>query len=429
MRLLHLSRRITLPPFLADVATLASGRFGATAIRFASVPIISRIFLPDAYGAIALYVSITTLLVTVGVFSLPQAIVLPEDDDEATRLAVLSVLGLCVVGSLTWLILLLAHILGLHAFQALGNWVWTVPLAVVLAGAVTISESWLVRLRRFRTSAMGSLTGAAALSSSRICMGLLAGSAVWPLAMSYYIGKLVNLWVYRKLHLRLVLAARTMARTKYIQTLREYIAFPLYNTPGALLSALNTQLPILALSYLFTSREVGQYAIVQALVVAMVAIVGDSLRKAFLYRVTRGEVSRSNIAANYLRTLIIAALVGLLPAIILFLFGEPLFLRFLGARWVEAGRYAAILAPWLYLQWLSMPAAALVVALRRQRFWSLLQLTVTISQCVGMAMGYVLSGSVYAVLTGFVLARSALLLFLVARMYLAAQSPDTAMAQ
>jgi O-antigen/teichoic acid export membrane protein len=183
--------------------------------------------------------------------------------------------------------------------------------------------------------------------------------------------------------------------------------------PASLVFALNAQLPVLAISYLFSPRDVGHYAMVQGLLVTTTMMAGESVRRVYLHRASQSGLTSAQLRRDYRRTLRLMAAVALPPVVLLMVFGEPLFAVALGREWADAGKYAAVLSPWFYFQWLSMPASALVVSLKRQRFWLYFQHAVLFGQLLGIIIGYLSGGGVIFVLAGYMVARSVSLLFLI----------------
>lgn len=404
-----------LPGFAKDVAILTGGKAVATTIRIATIPVISRLFEPDVYGAAALYVSLTTILATIGIFSFPQAVVLPEEDDKAVELIGLTCVSLVIVAIILWACMLGEHAMNFSLYPELDIWLWSLPIAMLLQGTVQAIENWLIRHRHFSHSAVGDITQSTVTSSTRIFSGFLFGSLLWPLIGSYLLGLIGRLVVYAKTITLLVARIRHVTLTGLLKTVREFRQFPIYNTPASLVFSLNTQLPVLVIGYLFSAREVGHYAMVYGLLFTTVMVMGAPVRQAYLHRAARGGLTARKLRTDYLRTTGVMGLIGIPFAVILILYSESLFPIVLGDEWAESGRYAAVLTVSFYLQWLAMPAAALVVRLRRQRFWFYFQQAVLYAQAIGMAGGYMVTDEVIAVLTGYVIARSLLLVFLLVR--------------
>jgi len=152
---------------------------------------------------------------------------------------------------------------------------------------------------------------------------------------------------------------------------------------------------------------------VQGLLVTTTMMLGESVRRVYLHRVTQNDFTAPQLRADYRKMFLMMLAVALIPAVILMVYGEGVFTLLLGKEWSDAGRYAAVLTPWFVMQWLSMPASALVIRLKKQRFWFWIQQMFLYCQLVGMIVAYMQIGTVTAVLTGYVIARVSLLLFLI----------------
>ena len=406
-------RGLTHSRFIRDVATLSSGKVFSAIIRIALVPVIARLYLPEHYGTAALFVSIATVLVPIGILSFPQAMVLPERDEDSAGLAALAFTGLLCFAMLLWLLTAISRAMGYEILPHLGIWIWAIPVAIILQGGLMIAENWLTRCRGFALSAVGDVTQSLTTSGMRVGVGLALSSAVWPLIGSVILGFFARLLVYGPALARIGReVARQNARTLW-RLARNYRQFPLYNTPAALLFSLNSQLPLLILGWLFSTQDVGRYAMVQGLLLMALTTIGESIRRVYLHRSTRNVKDKGVLRRDYVRATTILAIIGLVPALLLILIGEPVFTWILGARWAGTGAYAAALVPWFYMQWLALPAAALIITLRRQGYWLMFQQTSLLGLCAGMVAGSMFSNTPLGLLWGGSLARALMFAILV----------------
>ncbi len=78
-----------------NMTMLASGTVAAKAIGVLTVPVITRLYLPEHFGVLAVFTAITALLVPFGTLRYSMAIPLPKQDGLATNLAVLC--GMCLL--------------------------------------------------------------------------------------------------------------------------------------------------------------------------------------------------------------------------------------------------------------------------------------------------------------------------------------------
>ena len=409
----------------ADIVILSTGKVLSTGLRVGLIPIISRIYLPEQWGIAALFVSLVGIVVPIGILSFPQAVVLPDHEQEAAGLAFLSFCTTLGFSLLLWAGLGLCDYFSISVYPQLDVWIWLLPLGVVLQGWIQGCEGWLTRKRGFVLSSMGDVIQTGVTSGMRVGVGYLSGPLMWPLIFSVLAGQGLRLLAYGHHVIAIIRAAMTLGGAGLRDLLSRYRRFPLYNMPGALLFAFNAQVPLLALSYLFSPYETGQYAMVNGILVMALMLLGESVRRGYLHHATESHRNGQALRKPYLMMTGLLWLAAVGPVLLVLFYGQELFTFILGEKWAQAGVYAAALMPWLLMQWTAVPASALVITLRRQRFWFYFQQSLLIAQLGGMALGYLLLGKdALSLLWGYSLARSVMLMGLI--LYIALISSGTA---
>jgi len=96
------------------------------------------------------------------------------------------------------------------------------------------------------------------------------------------------------------------------------------------------------------------------------------------------------------------ALLGAVPFLLLWLYGQPILTVLLGDRWIDAGRYLEIMAPWLFMIWVAAPTHAVFIVLRKQSAWLVLQVWLTFARLAAFGLAYYLSASPEWALGAFV---------------------------
>src|SRR5690606_25432199 len=103
-------------PFVRNVAAVATGVAAAQAISLAFAPFLTRFYGPEAFGALAAFTALVTILTPLATLGFANAIVMPERDEDA--LAVIR-LSLTCAGVLT-----LAVLMGVHFYKTQLS-IWT----------------------------------------------------------------------------------------------------------------------------------------------------------------------------------------------------------------------------------------------------------------------------------------------------------------
>ena len=110
--------------FDRSIMVLASGTIGAQGILVLAAPFLTRIYSPEAFGVLAIYTMLLTLIVSISSLSYQLAIPISQDEEEVPNLAALSLVLVCVSALLTGLLVLaykrdIAELLNISNFERL----------------------------------------------------------------------------------------------------------------------------------------------------------------------------------------------------------------------------------------------------------------------------------------------------------------------
>ena len=122
--------------FSSNVLTLMTGTTIAQAIPIAISPILTRIYTPEDFGMFALYMSMATIISVIATGRYELAIILPEKDEDAINIMMLSIGITFLVSLITLLIIFIfnAQITLLFGNPNISQWLYFVPLTIVLTG-------------------------------------------------------------------------------------------------------------------------------------------------------------------------------------------------------------------------------------------------------------------------------------------------------
>ena len=392
--------------FVRHVSILVGGKTAAALITFIGIPIIARLFEPADFGVAAVFITIAGLAGNVAALNYPRAILLPRSDRGAWLLRSLSfrvLTGLTLLAYAGFVILAMSS-LPLPLDDTLGDWLWLLPLAVWLVGAGQILRFSLSRDKAYSALSTADVGQSATNVGGRIGLGLLAGSSVWGLLTSYIGGLLMQLAVlYRKVSLPSGRRSPRTTRRRLHVASYAYRDFPLLNMPSALLANFSSKLPILVLGPWMGPEVVGFYAMAHRLVGMPLELAGNAFRLVMAQKVAEIRNQGGSLLQIYLKAIAGLVVTGLLPFGLLWLFGQTVLQVVLGDKWLEAGRYVEILAPWYFSIWVGAVVPPVMISLRRQAQWLKLQILVLAGRVAAFAACYWAMATVETVLGVFVL--------------------------
>jgi len=356
--------------FASSVLALGGGAALAQVIATLCAPITARLFAPEAFGLAAIFGSLVSLYAITSCLGYQVTIQLPADDRDAANL-----IGLCGVittaSSLVSLFVILLFgqaVVGALNAEALGPYLWLFPVAVFIYGAALPLQYWNSRHRRFSNLAAVRVTSGLSDGAAQIGTGLAGLTSGGSLLVAKLLAPAVSAvmlgWYALRTDLPFILRQCTVAGMW--RTGRRYVKFPIFSSFSALLNTASFQAPTLLLAAFFGATVTGLYSRAFILVAMPMGIVAQAISQVFFQRAAARQAAGESLTA--LVEGICQRLTGfvLLPMLMLALIGPDVFALVFGARWEEAGTFAAILVPWTLAMLLTASVTELFVILERQ---------------------------------------------------------------
>jgi O-antigen/teichoic acid export membrane protein len=406
--LLHASLRSKL---LRNILTVVAGTAGAQAITLAFMPVITRIYGPEAYGVLGTFLSVTMMLIPVAALTYPIAIVLPKRDGDARGLVRLA---LAIALTLATVVALSLHFFGGRLAAALEieiiqPYLMLIPFVMFCGAALEICQQWLFRTQRFRITASVAVGHSLLFNSVRTIAGLVQSSALVLVCTTA---------LQQALHAALLGLA--MLRTKphednhageagqdspgMFELARAHSDFPKFRAPVTLINAVSQHLPTLVLAAYFGPVAAGFFALCKQALTMPTNLIGKSVADVYYPRISRAIHDREPVAAMLLKATTALALVGLVPFALVAVLGPWLFALVFGEQWHVAGEYARWLALAEYVIFVSRPCVVAVPALSLQRRFLLFEIFSTSLRVLSLFGGALLVGNALATVQAFAVA-------------------------
>jgi lipopolysaccharide exporter len=385
--------------FIEDVFKLASGTVISQVLIILSAPILTRIYSPDAFGLFALFISITGIVSIVSCLRYDFSILLPESDEVAINLLVLSLcinIGICIIAiPVIWFFgESIVSILHIPEFLP---YLWLVPFTVFFSGAYLALNYWNVRTKYYNQIMIAKITNSTSTTITQIGIGiygfvnsgLIVGSFLGSVTSFFVIG--VNTW--RHFHS----FVRAKVRKKAIVAgLKRYYKFPVIDTWSTLLNTLSWQLPMFILAWFFSLSIVGFFSLGFRLLQVPMNFLGSSISQVFSQRAA--EMKQSDNLSSLTGSIFgILLKLSFFPLVLLMLIGSDLFSVVFGEIWTEAGVYAQILAIWGIVWFISSPMHDLFLVLEDQAFTLKFNMVNFSTRFVALVIGGLLGNALIAI--------------------------------
>jgi lipopolysaccharide exporter len=345
--------------FTANVLTLVTGTGLAQGLAIAATPILTRLYKPEDFGLLALFLSLTGILSVIANGCYELAIVLPADDRDGINVFGLAILIVLGMSGLSLLVVAFCRdaIARLMNSPDLAPWLWCVPLSLLMTGCFQALTNWNTRKKQFTLQAVarvgqsvgtvGTQTGAALFPFTG-ASGLIIGTMAGQIIGTGILGERV--WRQE----RQLVAEGVSLRAMWQQAVR-YKKFLFLTNLGGLVNQIAYQIPIWLLATFYGPHIAGFYLLAQRAAYLPASLVGASVSQVFFERAALEKKQTGSSIQTFKRTALLMALLAFFPYLILLIWGPPLFALVFGEGWAQAGWFAAILAPTFAISFITRP--------------------------------------------------------------------------
>lgn len=371
--------------FVKHALILVSGTAGAQLITIAAMPLLSRLYSPAEFGVWAIFLAVSSITATFVTLRYETTILLPKNDDDAFRLVWVS--GFLALG-LGFLLVAVAMLLPDSFKKSLGIAVLGEHLPIaILAGISTamlaIGNNWLNRGCAYGKMSMLRLVQSVALAGTALLLGLYGVSSglLFSQIFALLLASILMFWLLRN-------AIVFFSKNSIVVLAKNYSHTPKYLLPTALLDTITLQLPILLITAWFSSEMAGQFSMAWKILAIPSSLIGAAVGQVFLQKFS--STWPNALAAKKLlyKTWFIFAATGLIPLILIILYGQDIFIFVLGKEWSEAGKIASVIAPMLYAILISSPTSGTFLVLGLQKYSLYFGLSFLIYRTAAIFYGY-----------------------------------------
>lgn len=376
---------------MRNSAKLLSANIVAQAIGLLVYPILTRIYAPEDFGLLNLFLSIGGVLVLFATAEYQYAIVLPKEEEKAQALVHVCGMWLITISGVVLLSVAFSQPIGkLFGAPTLSKWYWMMPLYVLIMGTWTIFNYWYIRHKQFGAISKYQLSQSTLSAATKVGCGgmgwigggLLVGSVFAPL-----VSLVINAGWHWKRAIRTVFVSVGKGQCKEVA--REYRNFPMYSLPRAVVNTLGGNLPALMLTPFFGLGEVGFIGMAITLAFRPVNMVCSSLYQVLFQRISMAVNGRNSIWRFLTRYLVRIGGATIVVFTILYFVLPPIVVFLLGAEWKITGTYIQIMLPWLLMVTLVSTTNYLPDVFGKQKGYMIFELVYVIGRILGLAIGII----------------------------------------
>jgi O-antigen/teichoic acid export membrane protein len=374
--------------FSKNVLTLMTGTTIAQAIPIAISPILTRIYTPEDFGLLALFMSIMIIFGSIVTGRYELAIMIPRKDEDAINISALAFIITTIIS-----LFLVCIVFFFNDFFAalLGNkkieiWLYFVPLTVFLTGVFNILVYFNNRKKNYIDLAKANVLKSIVLAIIQLTFGYLK-NGVFGLITGQIISQFfANTKLLKNIIKDKVLLSK-ISKIKIIALGKKYSNFPKYLVLAHGINSLSGQSHIILFSTFFNISIVGFLSFAQKLLGMPMSLIARSIGDVFRQEASIYYNKNKECLTIYKSTFKKLFFISVFPFILLFIMAPSIFSFVFGKDWIIAGNYAQVLVPMYFLQFITTPLSNMYLVAEKQKldlYWQIyLLFTVVLSILVG----------------------------------------------
>jgi len=349
---------------------LTAGTLFSQIIIFISSPLITRLYSPDVFGVLGVFMSLVTLISPVIGLMYPMAIVLPENDKEAVSVFWVSIIATIIITILSYLLIYILYVFQIRIKFISIDLLYWVCFVFGMNGIAQCFQYWLIRNQKFYLNAIAEASQSLVFIIIVLSIGYFYPNQ-WVLIFAAVLRSLIFFLflMYGSFKYTNILSF-DCSLSHMIKVAKEYISFPVYRMPQKLVNSIGLNIPVIFIGTYFNSSNVGYYSLSKNVVSVPVRLIGKSIADVFYPKLNNSKLKSCDIYNMLMKTTIVLSIAIILPFALFFLLSPEIFSFLYGQAWREAGEYAKWIAIWLFFGLINQPVvvAVSVLSLDREYF-------------------------------------------------------------
>jgi O-antigen/teichoic acid export membrane protein len=391
--------------FIANAGTMMVGSVSAQIIVFLLAPVITRLYLPEHFGVMAVIISFVNVLSVISCLRYEKAVILPKTDERAQNLITVCLILTTIVSLVSLITVPFANdwIESYFQIKEIRIFLYLVPLGVLAKGLEMTLRYWFARKKNFALIAKAIVIIPLSASGIKIAAGLLIGSSALWLILGDLIGIFIVVAIFAIIFLQNHYQQfnNALSYREILSAAREYDNFPKYSSVTGLMNALSMNLPALLFAYFFSLEFVGFFALATRILRKPIQLISQSIRDVYFQKVAELQNKGKSLRSRYLKAIAMLIAMGIIPFGFIAIAGEWVFSLVFGAKWAIAGFYARILSPWLFFMFINPPALSIIMVRQMLSKLMVFNALLLLFRGIAIILGYYISPDPWAAVALF----------------------------
>ena len=365
--------------FSKNVLTLITGSTIAQAILIAISPILTRLYTPEDFGVLALFVAITSIFGSIANGRYELAIMLPKKDEDAINIFALGFIINVFITLMLFIIILIFHdkIVELLKNREISIWLYFIPISVFLMGIFNLLNYFNNRMKQYKDLAKANVYKSIGGAIIQLSLGLLKAGAIGLITGQIFSQIITNTKLF--FNIKNLNLFKHVNKLKILAFAKRYKDFPEFSMWAGLLNSLSTYLINILISLFFSVKTLGFYSLAQRMLGMPSVLIGSSISQVYFKEAVLEKQQTGKSITAFIFTFKKLLLMSLVVFGLLFFFVEDIFAFIFGEEWRIAGKYAKILLLFYMVRFVSSSLSITTTIFEKQRMALFINLIILFS--------------------------------------------------
>lgn len=370
--------------FANGVSILAGGTAVSQILLVISSPILTRLYTPEDFGIFSVFLSLVAMSSIFATLRYELAIPLSANTPTAMNIVLLCLILLTINTALLSATVLFTYEYFGEVFNVkdLNLYFFIFPVAVFLTGINTVFNYLglqikafpLITISKIYQSIFTVITQITAFNFGffALMFGNLTGMSIGTLKLGIGLFKNFSL---RDLKMKQIIAVAI-----------RYKRFPMFSVMSGFINTAGVHLPPILFALYFSSSAAGIYALTNRILTLPMRLIGESVGKTFFAHAP--SLNETGQLGNQVyRVHIKLSELGMPVFLLIFFLGPELFQFAFGTSWFQSGELARLMAPWLYLVFVTSPMTSLFSIIEKQAQSLIFQIILFLTRIGALIIG------------------------------------------
>ena len=373
---------------IGNISKLLSANVIAQMVGMLIYPLLTRMYQPDDFTLLSLFLTIANAILIISTGDLQYAIPLPKKEDGAYALVGATTISLSTTIILTLIMCYFYDKIALFFGVPNLEWaLWYLPIYIPFVGTWQVLMYLFNRDKQYGKIATYQIVQSLSNAALKLIFGLCALGGL-ALIDASVIGPLIALAIIGPAKITTVISHLRQIPTHLAKEyVKVYRGFPLYSMPKNLICHLSNGLPVLMLTSVFGTTDVGYFSLAITIGYLPLSMIAGSIYQVMLRHTSEKlndgkaifpEIHKFCVYSITIICISFSFLYFILPSLTEFLFGPG---------WGATGEILRVLLPWLATSFISASMVFVPEVLLKLKSNLIIEISFIVLRILALAYG------------------------------------------